>query len=238
MAKVTYKSYNQNDNLLFPPCLGDFIPENDPVRVVNAIVDNLDISAIEATYEGGGTSSYHPRMLIKVVLYSYLQNVYSGRKMEQLLKRDIHFMWLSGMQRPDYNTINLFRKNRFADFVDNIFTQVVQMLVDAKFITLDIQYIDGTKVEANANKYTFVWKKATKTNQNKLDFKVKAVLREAEQVLNAELSEESSEVMTAEEMEQRTEEVLSKMDEADGRGRRCHRATQGRQPNGVGLQDE
>ena len=214
MAKVTYKSYNQNDNLLFPPCLGDFIPENDPVRVVNAIVDNLDISAIEATYEGGGTSSYHPRMLIKVVLYSYLQNVYSGRKMEQLLKRDIHFMWLSGMQRPDYNTINLFRKNRFADFVDNIFTQVVQMLVDAKFITLDVQYIDGTKVEANANKYTFVWKKATKTNQNKLDLKVKAVLREAEQALNAELSEESSEVMTAEEMEQRTEEVLSKMDEA------------------------
>lgn len=156
MAKVTYKSYNQNDNLLFPPCLGDFIPENDPVRVVNAIVDNLDISAIESTYAGGGTSSYHPRMLIKVVLYSYLQNVYSGRKMEQLLKRDLHFMWLSGMQRPDYNTINLFRKNRFADFVDNIFTQVVQMLVDAKFITLDIQYIDGTKVEANANKYTFV----------------------------------------------------------------------------------
>ena len=103
MAKVTYKSYNQNDNLLFPHCIGDFIPENDPVRVLDAIVEHLDISAIEATYKGGGASSFAPRMLLKVVLYAYLQNVYSGRKMEKLLKRDVNFMWLSGMQRSDYN---------------------------------------------------------------------------------------------------------------------------------------
>ena len=68
-----------------------------------------------------------------------------------LLKRDVNFMWLSGMQRPDFNTINLFRKNRLADVVDDIFTQVVQMLVDAKFVSLEVQYIDGTKIEANPN---------------------------------------------------------------------------------------
>ena len=123
MAKVVFKSYNQNDNLLFPPCLGDFIAENDPVRVLNVIVDNLDISGIEDSYAGGGASSYNPRMLVKVVFYAYLQNVYSGRRMEQLLRRDVNFMWLSGMQRPDFNTINLFRKNRLADVVDDIFTQ-------------------------------------------------------------------------------------------------------------------
>ena len=131
MAKVVYKSYNQNDNLLFPHCIGDFIPENDPVRVLDAIVEHLDISAIEATYKGGGASSFAPRMLLKVILYAYLQNIYSGRKMEKLLKRDVNFMWLSGMQRPDFNTINLFRKHRLADVMDDIFTQVVQMLVDA-----------------------------------------------------------------------------------------------------------
>ena len=169
MAKVVYKSYNQNDSLLFPHCIGDFIPENDPVRVLDAIVEHLDISAIEATYKGGGASSFAPRMLLKVILYAYLQNVYSGRKMEALLKRDVNFMWLSGMQRPDFNTINLFRKNRLADVMDDIFTQVVQMLVDAKFVSLEVQYIDGTKIEANTNKYTFVWKKATKTNQDKLE---------------------------------------------------------------------
>ena len=95
-SKVVFKFYNQNDNLLFPPCLGDFIAENDPVRVLNAVVDHLDIREIEDSYEGGGASSYHPRMLLKVVFYAYLQNVYSGRKMEQLLRRDVNFMWLSG----------------------------------------------------------------------------------------------------------------------------------------------
>ena len=213
MAKVTYKSYNQNDNLLFPHCIGDFIPENDPVRVLDAIVEHLDISAIEATYKGGGASSFAPRMLLKVILYAYLQNIHSGRKMEALLKRDVNFMWLSGMQRPDFNTINLFRKHRLADVMDDIFTQVVQMLVDAKFVSLEVQYIDGTKIEANANKYTFVWKKATKTNQDKLDLKVKSILREAERVLNMELKDESANVMTAEEMQKRTDEILARMDE-------------------------
>ena len=213
MAKVTYKSYNQNDNLLFPHCIGDFIPENDPVRVLDAIVEHLDIRAIEATYKGGGASSFAPRMLLKVILYAYLQNIHSGRKMEALLKRDVNFMWLSGMQRPDFNTINLFRKNRLADVMDDIFTQVVRMLVDAKFVSLEVQYIDGTKIEANANKYTFVWKKATKTNQDKLDHKVKSILREAERVLNMELKDESDNVMTAEEMQKRTDEILARMDE-------------------------
>ena len=213
MAKVVYKSYNQNDNLLFPHCIGDFIPENDPVRVLDTIVEHLDISAIEATYKGGGASSFAPRMLLKVILYAYLQNIHSGRKMEALLKRDVNFMWLSGMQRPDFNTINLFRKNRLADVMDDIFTQVVRMLVDAKFVSLEVQYIDGTKIEANANKYTFVWKKATRTNQDKLDLKVKAILREAERVLDMELKDEPDNVMTAEEMQKRTDDILAQMDE-------------------------
>ena len=152
-------------------------------------------------------------MLLKVILYAYLQNIHSGRKMEALLKRDVNFMWLSGMQRPDFNTINLFRKSRLADVMDDIFTQVVRMLVDAKFVSLEVQYIDGTKIEANANKYTFVWKKATKTNRDKLDLKVKSILREAERVLNMELKDESDNVMTAEEMQKRTDDILAQMDE-------------------------
>ena len=214
MAKIVFKSYNQNDNLLFPPCLGDFIAANDPVRVLNAVVDHLDIREIEDSYEGGGASSYHPRMLVKVVFYAYLQNIYSGRKMEELLRRDVNFMWLSGMQTPDFNTINLFRKNRLAPVVDNLFTQVVEMLVENRFISLEVQYIDGTKIEANANKYTFVWKKATRTHQERLDRKVKSVLSEAERQLNMEMGEEKEGVMTSAEMAERTERILEKMEEA------------------------
>ena len=85
MAKVIHKSYNQNDSLLFPPSLGELISKTHPVRIVSDILDKFDISDIEATYKSGGTSSYHPRMLLKVVVYAYLCNVYSGRQMERLL---------------------------------------------------------------------------------------------------------------------------------------------------------
>ena len=81
MSKVQHKSYIQNDSQLFPPYLGNFISDNDRVHVLNAIVDNLDINALEVTYKSGRCNSYHPHMLIKMVLYAYLQNVYSGRKM-------------------------------------------------------------------------------------------------------------------------------------------------------------
>ena len=99
MTKVLYKSYTQNDYFLFPPCIVDFIPENHPVRTVNAILDNFDISEIESTYKGGGTTSYHPRMLLKIVVYAYLTNIYSGRRMASLLEENVFFMWLSGMSR-------------------------------------------------------------------------------------------------------------------------------------------
>ena len=122
MAKVIYKYYNPNDSLLLPPCLGDYLPENHPSRVVSAVIDRLDISAVESGYAGGGTSSYNPRMLLKVIVYSYLNNVYSGRQMEKLLVENIAYMWLSGMQTPDFRTINIFRSKRLAGKFDSIFS--------------------------------------------------------------------------------------------------------------------
>ncbi|MFR6543073.1 MAG: transposase [Butyricimonas virosa] len=76
MAKVQHKEYNQNDFLLFPSCIGEFVPENHPVRAVNAILDNIDISGIESTCKGGGTTSYNPRMLLKIVVYAYLDKIH------------------------------------------------------------------------------------------------------------------------------------------------------------------
>lgn len=194
------------------------------MHVLNAIVDHLDISRIESSSEGGGASNYSPRMLVKVVFYAYLQNVYSGRKMKQLLKRDVNFMWLSGMQRPDFNTINLFRKNRLADVVDDLLTQVVRMLVDGKFVSLEVQYVDGTKIVASANKYTSVWKKATRTNQGNLDKKMNAILKEAEKELDIELGERSEEVMTSWEIRRRTDKILAEMDEKGTRNKNLRKA--------------
>jgi len=154
--------------MLFPPHLDDMIPEGHPLRIVDSIIDKVDIQSILNTYRGGGSSGYHPRMLLKVLVYAYLRNIYSSRQMEEALKENIHFMWLSGMSKPDHNTINRFRGKRLDGNLKEIFGSVVQMLAQQGYLTIKEVYIDGTKVEANANRYTFVWGKAIATQKQKI----------------------------------------------------------------------
>ena len=214
MAKIIHKFYNQNDSLLLPPSLGELITATHPVRIVNGILDRFDISEIESTYKGGGTSSYHPRMLLKVVVYAYLCNVYSGRQMEKLLLENIHFMWLSGMNRPDFRTINRFRSERLSGGkLECVFTKVVELLNEEGLVSLNVQYIDGTKIESVANKYTFVWKGSVEKNKAKLIDKVRGVLSVAEEELAIEESAEIPEELPQDEFERRSEKILSKMDE-------------------------
>jgi transposase len=180
MAKALFKSYNQGQISLFPSSLDEKIPQNSPVRTINQIVDNLDITKVFETYKGGGTSAYHPRMMLKVVLYSYLNNIYSCRKIEQALWDRISFMWLSANHTPDHNTINRFRSSHLKDTIHEIFTQVVVMLVDMGYLSLDVIYVDGTKLESRANRYSFVWRKSVEKNKAKLEAKISKVLEMVE----------------------------------------------------------
>ena len=105
MAKIVFKELTSNQNVLFPVSLSEKIASNHPVRVVNSVVDALDISSLLRAYKGGGTSSYHPRMMLKVLFYAYLNNIYSCRKIEKALQENIHFMWLSGNSTPPLSPI-------------------------------------------------------------------------------------------------------------------------------------
>lgn len=107
--KVRFKALPSNSPSLFPEDIFDRIAMNHPVRLVNQVVDQLDLEHIICQYKGGGTTSFHPRMLIKVLFYAYLSNIYSCRKIERALHENIYFMWLSGNSTPDYRTINYFR---------------------------------------------------------------------------------------------------------------------------------
>ena len=180
--KVVYKAYDQDQLSLLPPSYDELVPANHPVRVVNMIVDRLDISSLERTYKGGGTSSYHPRMLLKVIIYSYLRNLYSSRKIEQALQENIHFMWLSGQSRPDHNTINDFRGKRLKGELKKIFNQVVMLLAGEGIINIKDLYVDGTKIEANANRYTFVWGKNIKNSRERIKKQLKEIWSYVEKV--------------------------------------------------------
>jgi transposase len=113
-TKVIFKDYTPQQTQLLPPSLEELIEPNHPVLVVNQVIDSISIRPLQEAYRGGGAPSYHPRMMLKVLIYGYLSNIYSSRKLEAALKENIHFMWLSGMARPDHNSINRFRSKRLA----------------------------------------------------------------------------------------------------------------------------
>jgi len=100
-----FKGYTSNDNLLLPPCLGDFIPRNDPVRVVHRIIEQINLEELYRKYSTKGCSAYHPRMMFQILVYAYLRNIYSSRRIEEFCRNDIRFMWLTGNVTPDHNTI-------------------------------------------------------------------------------------------------------------------------------------
>ena len=200
MTNIQFKSDNQNQSVLFPSRLDENIPAVHPVRIVNEIVDKLDIRALLSEYKGGGTSAYHPRMLLKILIYGYLNNLYSSRKIAQQLTENIHCMWLSGRQTPDFRTINDFRGKRLKGRINALFTSVVQLMAEEGFVSLTTQYIDGTKLESASNRYTFVWRRSVETHKPRLEEKIRNVFDLIEQAitddntsaLESELSEMSS----------------------------------------------
>ena len=224
MAKLAIKSDNRKQNLLLPPSLDELVPENHMVRVVDAVLDRLDISDILSTYRGGGNSAFNPKMMLKVLVFAYLSNVYSSRRIEELLKRDIYFMWLAGMKRPDFRTINYYRGKRLKEGFDTVFTQVVRLLHEEGFVSLKVQYIDGTKIESVANKYTFVWRGSVEKYDARLKAKTEALLRQIEQNHAIENQENPvSEELTAEEVTKRVERIKEKVD-ADNLGKEERKA--------------
>jgi transposase len=146
---------------------------NHPVRVVSEVIDKIDIDIIIKKYKGVGTSSYHPRMLLKLLVYGYLNNIYSSRRLEAAAKENIYFMWVCGMSQPDHHTINRFRSERLRNILKQVFAQIVMMLVDSGHVSLKEIYTDGSKIESAANRYSFVWGKSIRTNRERIKQQLK-----------------------------------------------------------------
>ena len=187
------------------------IKADHPVRVVNQVIDNLDIDPLIKKYDGGGSSSYHPRLMLKILVYGYLTNQYSSRKIEQAVTQNIHFMWLSAMSYPDHNTINRFRSDRLKGVLREVFSQVVLLLVEKGIITLKEAYLDGTKIEANANRYTFVWGRSISKSKERIKKQLDELWNYAESVAREEL--ENNEPDSFEKIDQ--ESVLKTIESID-----------------------
>lgn len=172
-----FKEYNQNQSMLLPPNIIDWVPKDHICFIISDVVDKLNIDCVEKTYSDQGASAYNPRMLIKLIFYSYAKGIRSSRKIEDLTYENIVYRYLSANQCPDHGTINLFRKNHLKD-LENLFAQVVVLCDGLGIINPRDISIDGSVFKANACKKSTYDSKAI----SKLKKKIKEILQEAEKI--------------------------------------------------------
>jgi len=161
------------NQITLPFDIGIIIPHNDPVRTLHYITNLLDYTCLQNLYyKNGELKTYKPKLLFQLILLGYMNHIFSSRKIENACRKDITFMWLlQGQKAPDHNTINRFRQE-VGYVIDSLFSQFIEYLITVNEIKTDHVFIDGTKLESFANKYTFVWKKSTSKYDNKMMEKI------------------------------------------------------------------
>jgi transposase len=205
------------NQLVLPLDLEVKLQNNDIAFHVHHLVESIPHEALEPFLRNEGCPAYHPRMMLKIILCAYTQSVFSGRKIEGLLKDSIRMMWLAQGYEPSYRTINRFRvQPEVKDLIRQCFVQFRCQLVEEKLIDQEAIFIDGTKIEANANKFTFVWKKSIEKYQKALIEKSNELYNELlEKEIIPEIERESEEQLSTEElgqMVQRVDEIVTEYD--------------------------
>src|SRR6267143_296080 len=180
MAK-TYKTYLPEQDLLLPPSLRDWLPENHLVYCVSDVVDQLNLSAIESVYEEEerGQPPYHPRMMTKILVYGYCVGVFSSRRIQKRLAEDVAFRVLAAGNQPDFRTISDFRKLHLKT-LEELFQQVLRLVLEMGALKLGRVALDGSKVKANASKHKAMSYGRMEETEKRLQKEVQELLKQAE----------------------------------------------------------
>jgi transposase len=211
-----FKNYIMNQ-LVLPLDLEVKLQNNDIAFHVHHLVESIPHEAFEPFLRNEGCPAYHPRMMLKIILCAYTQSVFSGRKIEALLKDSIRMMWLAQGYEPSYRTINRFRiQPEVKDIIRECFVQFRCQLVEEKLIDQEAIFIDGTKIEANANKFTFVWKKSIEKYSESLIEKSNQLYNELlKNEIVPEIERENTEQLSLEELTQLVQKVDEVVTEYD-----------------------
>ena len=179
--QADYTLYNSCYQIKLPFELETMIPSDDPVRLLSAFVEGMDLSELFGTYDRIRKNQASPRQILKIMAYAALNGIFSSRDIETACRRDINFMFLlEGAPAPDHATLARFISLHLADCSKDVLAEVTSILYQLGEISGKTVFIDGTKIEANANRYTFVWKKAVSRNQEKLFLKITELVAECE----------------------------------------------------------
>lgn len=150
---MVFKKYSQNQSFLLPPNYADFLGESHEAVILNEFMREMDMTAMENSYNNttGGRAAYHPGMLTTLLVYAYMNGIFSSRKIARSLKQDLAFMYLAGNLQPDFRTLARFRKEKSL-LLEEVFTKIVHKAHEMGFVSFGICSLDGTKIYANASK--------------------------------------------------------------------------------------
>lgn len=188
---ILQKNYTLNQKfyqLKLPLNIDYMIPVNDSVRLLSQFVEEMDLTDLYSTYSKIKENQVSPRKMLKIMTYGYMNKIYSSRDIEKACRRDINFMFLlEGASAPDHSTFARFRSLHFAPCSEKILAEMTNFLYKIGEVSGNNIFIDGTKIEACANKYTFVWKKAVTKNMAKLLIKLADLVKESEELYGIKL---------------------------------------------------
>jgi len=176
-----FKPYRKKQTMLLPPSLEDYVPASHLARVVDEVVEALDTKEIEDKYSDLGQNTYHPKIQLKLLFYGYATGNRSGRKIAQLCESDTAYIYLAQMYRPNFRTINDFRKNNL-DQIKDYFVEVVRMCKGLGMVKMGEISIDGTKIKANAAKRRTKDKKGYERWLEGIEERIQEILQEAGEI--------------------------------------------------------
>jgi len=213
---MTFKNYQQKQSFLLPPSFSDFLGESHEAVILGEFIQELNTSDLEQSYhnQNGGSSAYHPVMLISILIYGYMNGIFSSRQLAKQLKQNLAFMYLAGNTKPDFRTLSRFRKEKGA-YLESIFNAVVRRAQDLGLINFGTCCLDGTKIYANAS---------TSNNQiqEKLSEKISKLIEKAEEIDQLEDAEfgdeedgEISELKTKEGRAKKKQELTKQRKKAE-----------------------
>src|SRR5712664_3606533 len=153
MPLDNFRTIDRETAYLLPPSVDEWLPERHLARFVVEVIDRLDLSAMSRSYRGTGSASYHPSVLLGVLVYGYATGVFSSRKLERASYDSVAFRFVAANEHPDHDTIATFRR-RFLEEIEGLFVQVLLLAREMGMLKLGTVGLDGTKVHANASRHS------------------------------------------------------------------------------------
>jgi transposase len=148
-----FRSIDRQTGFLLPPSVDEWLPEKHLARFIVEVIDGLDLRAMSGSYRGSGSASYHPRMLLGILVYGYATGVFSSRKLERATYDSVAFRFIAANDHPDHDTIAAFRR-RFLKEIEALFVQVLQLAREMGVLKMGTIGLDGTKIHANASRHS------------------------------------------------------------------------------------